>query len=180
MDSQFLVKNLIDILKTKTFVIDKQKNKLNIEFDGFSYKSVTSEEIKNMNDFKILNTKINDTQVSYYIYNHLKVPDIITGENVYPLPIIVLNNTQNKKIVNVYNKETLCIHYPTVLQHFNLSIKHINDNIIVNELKPSLDSSNIEYKIFHHPTYLNNLKYLGYTRNNNNIFKSTDFRKCIN
>ncbi|CCU56065.1 unknown similar to AMEV145 [Choristoneura rosaceana entomopoxvirus 'L'] len=172
--------NLIDILKTKTYIINKYENKdNNIYFNGYSYNKV-SHTIDEKNDIIILTTEINNTNVIYYIYKNIKNNFNINESNVYPHPIIMLDNTtaQYKKTINVFNNELLSIHYPTNLKQDNISIGLVTDDVGIEYLKPSADSSLIEYKILYHPIYMKDLKIISYERNDMCILKSYDYRRC--
>jgi hypothetical protein len=174
--------NLIDILKTKTFVINLYKNnEKNIYFDSDSYNKVSHNILNKSDNSIILETTIDKTRVIYHIYTSTKYPEISDDDDNYPIPIIMLANNNsiqyNKININVYNKETLAMHYPTALKHINLSIHHVNN--ITFDLKASVDSSSTDFKILYHPKYMKHPKYLIYKRSNNNILISEDYRKCL-
>ncbi|AAG02851.1 hypothetical protein AMV145 [Betaentomopoxvirus amoorei] len=172
--------NLIDILKTKTYVINQYENKENyIYFDGDSYKYV-KDTIDEKTDNIILTTEIKNTKIIYYIYKNIKNNFNINESDVYPEPIIMLDNilSQYKKIINVFNNELLCIHYPTMVKQDNKTISHVSDNVGIENLKPSADSSLIEYKILYHPVYMKELKIISYKRSDMNILTSDDYRRC--
>ncbi|CCU55504.1 unknown similar to AMEV145 [Adoxophyes honmai entomopoxvirus 'L'] len=172
--------NLIDILKTKTYIINKyEKNDNNIYFDGSSYKLVTH-DIDNRNDPIILTTEIENTKIIYNIYKNVKNNFSNNELNVYPDPIIILDNSlpQYKKYPNIFNNDLLAIHYPSMLESDNVSIYHVSDNVGIENLKSSADSSLIEYKILYHPTLMKDLKILAYERTDNGILKSYDYRRC--
>ncbi|CCU56383.1 unknown similar to AMEV145 [Mythimna separata entomopoxvirus 'L'] len=176
---KYNLRNLTDILRTKTYIINKYENNENhIYFDGKSYEEVTY-TLDEKNDPIILTTVFNNTKVIYNIYKNIKNSFHIEEENIYPEPIIMLDNVSAyKKIINMFTNELLATHYPTLLNQDKISIHYVDEGVGIDNLKPSLDSSVIEYKIFYHPIYMKDLKYLAYIKNDMSTLKSEDFRKC--
>ncbi|BAO49487.1 hypothetical protein [Alphaentomopoxvirus acuprea] len=183
MPINYSIINLIDILKTKTFVIEQYINsKSDIYYDGQSYTFVEHEEI-NYNLYNKIITKYKNIIVNYYIYTNIRSTYNLEGENNYPLPMLVIDSTnvQQKKYINAFNKDQLSIHYPSQLKKNNTRITLHNDvdNYLFEDIKSPIDSSDLSYKIFYHPELMNNLGYISYTHSNDNILIDLDIRKCI-
>ena len=98
--------NLIDILRTKTYIINMYNNNINdVYFDSDSYEKVDF-NINSNNDNYTLTTGINSTEVTYNIYKNIKSNVLLFSDNnIYPEPIYILDNSsaQYKKNIKHQN-----------------------------------------------------------------------------
>lgn len=166
--------NLIDILKTRTFVLDQYDiNKYYAYYDYDSYKKVDHECVREKNYIKLI-TKYNESIIEYNLMNNTRNVDN-TQNN------IIISSQKSKH--NEFDINILSYHHPTYMKQNRMKVEFIpNTNDILTNYKPSIDSLCIDYKILYNSEVFKECSdrlFIAYTSVNMSNVYETDYRKIL-
>lgn len=165
-------KNIIDLCRTKTFIIFQYKNNnYDVYFTSSSYKLVEYTFEKNGDNFKII-TEYSNLKVIYYVYLNKVInwDNILKSDsNIFPKPIVITKKTNDKCIENNPNNfsiEKVSIHFPTTLgangiNKVSLITKQqyaVLKSLFISESENKINNKainidDIHIKLFYHPTH---------------------------
>lgn len=193
-------KNLIDLLRIKTFLIYKQVNKHNDIYYDCNSANIDDEnsiKITKFNTYDIVEIYLNSVkfvQIYYISTTIVKDVNIPNNENTYPEWIIYSYSETNIKddkikLPNYYSLNFLAVHYSTSLKQNNLRIELIDHskyicyyNILTKDsnikIVPNISDDTKEFNLFYHPNYYNEYNIYGYKYicSNSSVFKDSVYR----
>ncbi|AAC97683.1 hypothetical protein MseVgp167 [Melanoplus sanguinipes entomopoxvirus] len=166
--------NLIDILRTRTFVLDQyERNQPIVYYDYDSYTKVNYKCEYEKNHIKLI-TEYNDSIIEYNLMNNVRHID--TSQNN-----IIISNQKSKH--NEFDMNILSYHHPTYMKQNRMKVEFIpNVNDILTNYKPSIDSLCIDYKILYNSEIFKEYSdrlYIAYTSVNMSNVYETDYRKIL-